>query len=72
MLKVTVLDRKDAVHCPFRGVIDRIGDKWSLLVLGVLEQSATSESYGVRVKGQSKVSNSSIVNLLFGLWISVL
>ncbi|MEW8645687.1 MAG: helix-turn-helix domain-containing protein [Candidatus Thiodiazotropha endolucinida] len=37
MLKVTVLDKKDAVNCPFRDVIDRIGDKWTLLVLVVLE-----------------------------------
>lgn len=38
MLKVTVLDKKDAENCPFRNVIDRIGDKWSLLILVVLEQ----------------------------------
>ena len=38
MLKVTVLDKKDAANCPFRDVIDRIGDKWSLLILVVLEQ----------------------------------
>ncbi len=41
MLKVTVLDKKDAANCPFRDVIDRIGDKWSLLVLVVLEQGPT-------------------------------
>ena len=41
MLKVTVLDKKDAVNCPYRDVIDRIGDKWSLLVLAVLEQNPT-------------------------------
>ena len=38
MLKVTVLDKKDAENCPFRNVIDRIGDKWSLLILVVLEE----------------------------------
>ncbi len=37
MLKVTVYDKRDAANCPFRDVIDRIGDKWSLLVLVVLE-----------------------------------
>ena len=41
MLKVTVLDKKDAENCPYRDVIDRIGDKWSLLVLCVLEQQPT-------------------------------
>ena len=41
MLKVTVLNKKDAENCPYRDVIDRIGDKWSMLVLAVLEQSPT-------------------------------
>ena len=41
MLKVTVLDKKDAANCPFRDVIDRIGDKWSLLVLVVLEEESS-------------------------------
>ena len=41
MLKVTVLDKKDAVNCPYRDVINRIGDKWSLLILAVLEQNPT-------------------------------
>lgn len=41
MLKVTVLDKKDAANCPYRDVIDRLGDKWSLLVLAVLEQNPT-------------------------------
>ncbi len=40
MLKVTVLDKKDAANCPFRDVIDRIGDKWTLLVLVVLEDGS--------------------------------
>lgn len=29
----------DAEHCPVRNVIDRIGDKWSVLVLMVLEEA---------------------------------
>ncbi|PTN07877.1 helix-turn-helix domain-containing protein [Mangrovibacterium marinum] len=29
----------DAEHCPVRNVIDRIGDKWSVLVLLVLEEA---------------------------------
>lgn len=41
MLKVTVLDKKDAEYCPYRDVIDRIGDKWSLLVLVVLNEGAS-------------------------------
>ncbi len=41
MLKLTVLNKKDAENCPYRDVIDRIGDKWSLLVLAVLEQRPT-------------------------------
>lgn len=41
MLKVTVLDKKDAENCPYRDVINRIGDKWSLLILAVLEQNPT-------------------------------
>ncbi|BBE19501.1 transcriptional regulator, HxlR family [Aquipluma nitroreducens] len=28
----------EAAHCPVRNVIDRIGDKWSVLVLMVLEE----------------------------------
>lgn len=28
----------EAEHCPVRNVIDRIGDKWSVLVLMVLEE----------------------------------
>ncbi len=41
MLKVTVLDKKDSIHCPYRDVVDRIGDKWSVLVLVILEQNPT-------------------------------
>lgn len=29
----------DAEHCPVRNVVDRIGDKWSMLVLMVLEEA---------------------------------
>lgn len=28
----------DAEHCPVRNVIDRIGDKWSVLILLILEE----------------------------------
>jgi DNA-binding HxlR family transcriptional regulator len=28
----------DAEHCPVRNVLDRIGDKWSILVLMLLEE----------------------------------
>jgi len=38
MSKLTVLEKKDAVNCPIRDVIDRIGDKWSLLVLCALAE----------------------------------
>ena len=41
MHKVTVLDKKDAENCPIRDVIDRIGDKWSLLILVVLSEQPT-------------------------------
>jgi DNA-binding HxlR family transcriptional regulator len=37
MLKVTVIEKKDAENCPIRDVLDRIGDKWSILILCVLE-----------------------------------
>lgn len=37
MLKVTVVDRKDAENCPIRSVLDRVGDKWSVLIFCVLE-----------------------------------
>jgi DNA-binding HxlR family transcriptional regulator len=36
MLRVTVLDKKDAENCPIRNVLDRIGDKWSVLIFCVL------------------------------------
>jgi DNA-binding HxlR family transcriptional regulator len=37
MLKVTVLTKKDAEDCPIRNVLDRVGDKWSVLIFCVLE-----------------------------------
>ena len=40
MLRVTVKNYQDAESCPFRDVLDRIGDKWSFLVLAVLEDEA--------------------------------
>jgi DNA-binding HxlR family transcriptional regulator len=39
----------DAEHCPVRNVIDRIGDKWSVLVLLILEEGEVlrfNEIYG--------------------------
>ncbi|CUH51954.1 winged helix-turn-helix transcriptional regulator [Shimia marina] len=40
MVKVTVLDKKDAQNCPIRDVLDRVGDKWSILIFCVLEDGA--------------------------------
>ncbi len=37
MLRVTVASFEDAEACPLRNVLDRLGDKWSLLILTVLE-----------------------------------
>jgi len=37
MVKVTVCTEDDAKACPIRNVLDRVGDKWSLLVLLTLE-----------------------------------
>lgn len=37
MLKVTVLDKKEAANCPIRDVLDRVGDKWSVLIFCVLD-----------------------------------
>jgi DNA-binding HxlR family transcriptional regulator len=37
MLKVTVIDKKNATDCPVRNVLDRVGDKWSVLIFCVLE-----------------------------------
>jgi DNA-binding HxlR family transcriptional regulator len=37
MLKVTVDNYEHAKDCPFRNVLDQIGDKWSFLIFAVLE-----------------------------------
>jgi DNA-binding HxlR family transcriptional regulator len=37
MLQVTVRSYAEADLCPFRGVLDKLGDKWSFLILAVLE-----------------------------------
>jgi DNA-binding HxlR family transcriptional regulator len=39
MLKVAVDSYEDAKDCPFRNVLDQLGDKWSFLILAVLEDS---------------------------------
>jgi DNA-binding HxlR family transcriptional regulator len=37
MLKVTADSYDQAKDCPFRNVLDQLGDKWSFLILAVLE-----------------------------------
>jgi DNA-binding HxlR family transcriptional regulator len=37
MLRVTVASFAEARDCPFRNVLDKLGDKWSFLILAVLE-----------------------------------
>jgi DNA-binding HxlR family transcriptional regulator len=37
MLKVTVENFEHAKDCPFRNVLDQLGDKWSFLIFAVLE-----------------------------------
>ena len=37
MLKVTVDSYEQAKDCPFRTVLDKMGDKWSFLIFAVLE-----------------------------------
>jgi DNA-binding HxlR family transcriptional regulator len=37
MLRVTVASFAEARDCPFRDVLDKLGDKWSFLILAVLE-----------------------------------
>jgi DNA-binding HxlR family transcriptional regulator len=37
MLKVTVDNYEHAQDCPFRNVLDKVGDKWSFLIFAVLE-----------------------------------
>ena len=41
MGKVTTLSAQDYATCPIRNVLDRVGDKWSLLVIAMLEQRPT-------------------------------
>jgi DNA-binding HxlR family transcriptional regulator len=37
MLKVAVSQYEQAKDCPFRNVLDKVGDKWSFLIFAVLE-----------------------------------
>jgi DNA-binding HxlR family transcriptional regulator len=37
MLKVTAESFEHAKDCPFRNVLDRVGDKWGFLIFAVLE-----------------------------------
>ena len=37
MAKITTLSAQDYAQCPIRNVLDRVGNKWSLLVLLNLE-----------------------------------
>jgi DNA-binding HxlR family transcriptional regulator len=37
MLRVTVKNYEHAKDCPFRNVLDQVGDKWSFLIFAVLE-----------------------------------
>jgi DNA-binding HxlR family transcriptional regulator len=37
MLRVTAENYEDARDCPFRNVLDKLGDKWSFMVFAVLE-----------------------------------
>ncbi len=37
MLKITVDSYVRAEDCPFRNVLDKVGDKWSFLIFAVLE-----------------------------------
>jgi len=38
MLKVTADSFEHAKDCPFRNVLDHVGDKWSFLIFAVLEE----------------------------------
>ena len=40
MLKVTVDSYIRAEDCPFRNVLDKVGDKWSFLIFAVLEDGS--------------------------------
>ena len=49
MDKNIFLKYSDSEHCPVRNVIDRIGDKWSVLILMILEEGKVlrfNEIYG--------------------------
>jgi DNA-binding HxlR family transcriptional regulator len=37
MLRVTANNYKEAQSCPFRSVLNNVGDKWSFLIFAVLE-----------------------------------
>jgi DNA-binding HxlR family transcriptional regulator len=37
MLRVTANNYEDAQSCPFRSVLNKVGDKWSFLIFAVLE-----------------------------------
>src|ERR1044071_671466 len=37
MLKITVSNYEDARDCPFRNVLDQVGDKWTFLILASIE-----------------------------------
>jgi DNA-binding HxlR family transcriptional regulator len=37
MLRVTANNYEDAQTCPFRSVLNKVGDKWSFLIFAVLE-----------------------------------
>jgi DNA-binding HxlR family transcriptional regulator len=37
MLRVTASNYEDAQSCPFRSVLNKVGDKWSFLIFAVLE-----------------------------------
>jgi DNA-binding HxlR family transcriptional regulator len=39
MLKLAVDSYEEAKDCPFRNVLDQLGDKWSFLILAVLEDN---------------------------------
>jgi DNA-binding HxlR family transcriptional regulator len=40
MLRLTVDQFTDRNDCPFRNVLDQVGDKWSFLILAALEDGA--------------------------------
>ncbi|KZL20009.1 winged helix-turn-helix transcriptional regulator [Pseudovibrio sp. WM33] len=52
MLKVSVLNKKDAEDCPIRNVLDRVGDKWSVLILCALEDGEKGFNQTKRLIGE--------------------